>query len=240
MKSKYFVLVIGAYLLSLPSIFAQAVTNPLERVTLEDFEEAEDWKAKSTTPLGETKVLKMVQRGQIKDVFDEKTIPDVRQPDGTYKPITDPDKQTDRIGKNHILGVRTFFQNRGFDRVEVSPPHEYIIKGKARQVSIWVLGRKYRHTLYVKFRDYRGNIHNIRMGKLDFFGWRKLTAPLPGYIPQSTRYSLLDKNIRFVSLFVTSDVQDVGGDFYFYVDDLEVRTDKADMIYPGFEIKDNW
>lgn len=209
----------------------------LERVTLEDFEQAEDWRARSTCPLGETKTLKMVQRGLIKDVFDEKSTPDDYDvKTGDYKDV----KQEEKIGKNHILGVKTYFANKGFDRVEVSPPQEYVIKGKVRQVSVWVLGRKYRHTLYAKFRDYKGNTHNIRLGRLDFFGWRKLTAPIPGFLPQSTRYALLDKNIRFVSLFVTSDVHESYGDFYFYVDDLEVRTDKQEAIYPGFEIKDNW
>ncbi len=212
--------------------------DALERVTLEDFEMAEDWRAKSTTPLGETKTLKMIQRGLIKDVFDEKSMPDTKDDKGNYNPATE--NQDEKIGKNHVLGVKTYFANRGFDRVEVAPPQEFIIKGKARQVSIWVLGRKYRHTLYAKFRDYRGNTHNIRLGRLDFFGWRRLTAPIPGFIPQSARYSLLDKNIRFVSLFVTSDVHEVGGEFYFYVDDLEVRTDKQESVYPGFEIKDNW
>ncbi|MCE9501243.1 MAG: flagellar filament outer layer protein FlaA [Leptospira sp.] len=213
-------------------------TDPLEKIILEDFEEAEDWRARATTPLGETKILKMVQRGIMKDVFDENTVPDGVDKDKDGK-VTDPE-QRNRIDKNHLLGVKTYFANRGFDRVEVSPPHEYIIKGKARQVSVWVLGRKFRHTLYVKFRDYRGDTHNIRLGRLDFFGWRKLTATIPGFLPQSTRFALLDKNLHFVSLFVTSDVHEVGGNFYFYVDDLEVRADKSDARYPGYEIKDNW
>jgi len=260
MKFKSFLLTAVLAFVSYTSVSAQATTpapakqpapaggnnapaggklgDALERVTLEDFEMAEDWRAKSTTPLGETKTLKMIQRGLIKDVFDEKSMPDTKDDKGNYNPATE--NQDEKIGKNHVLGVKTYFANRGFDRVEVAPPQEFIIKGKARQVSIWVLGRKYRHTLYAKFRDYRGNTHNIRLGRLDFFGWRRLTAPIPGFIPQSARYSLLDKNIRFVSLFVTSDVHEVGGEFYFYVDDLEVRTDKQESVYPGFEIKDNW
>jgi Flagellar filament outer layer protein Flaa len=212
--------------------------DALERVTLDDFEDSEDWRAKSTNPVGETKTLKLIQRGIIKDVFDEKSAPDSKNDKGEYAPASP--EQAEKIGKNHVLGVKTFFYNRGFDRVEVSPPQEYIIRGKARQISVWVLGRKYRHTLYAKFRDYKGNTHNIRLGRLDFFGWRKLTAPIPGFLPQSARYSLLDKNIHFVSLFVASDVHEVGGDFYFYMDDLEVRTDRQESIYPGFEIKDNW
>jgi hypothetical protein len=240
MKLKNTLLMMLIMIVSASYVGAQDKTTavePLERVTLEDFEMAEDWRAKSTSPLGETKTLKMIQRGLIKDVFDENSTPDAYDiKTGSYSDA----KQEERVGKNHILGVKTYFANRGFDRVEVSPPQEYIIKGKARQVSVWVLGRKYRHTLFAKFRDYKGNTHNIRLGRLDFFGWRKLTAPIPGFVPQSSRFSILDKNIRFVSLFVTSDAAEPAGDFYFYIDDLEIKTDKQESVYPGFEVKDNW
>ncbi|MCB1321038.1 MAG: endoflagellar filament sheath protein [Leptospiraceae bacterium] len=200
-------------------------------VTVENFEEAEDWVAKATCPLGETKTLKLVQRGEIRATDDENETPPA---DEAYSVNTNPDNP------NHILGVKTYFQDRGFDRVEVMPPHEFVIKGKARQFSIWVLGRKFRHTLYLKLRDYRGRIHKLRMGRLDFFGWRKLTVTVPGWLPQSTRYSMLDKNLHFVSLFVESDVHEIGGTFYFYIDGLKALIDRSEQVYPGSEIRDNW
>lgn len=249
MTFKRFILMVSITLLNLGGMYAEdnagGGTNdggkwPLDRVVLEDFEEAEDWRARSTTPLGETKLVKMAQRGIIKDVFDERSVPLLKNDKGEFNEIPSDEQLKNRVDKNHILGIKTYFANRGFDRVEVSPPHEYIIKGKARQISVWVLGRKYNHTLYAKLRDYKGNLHNVRLGRLDFFGWRRLTATIPGYVPQSSRHSLQDKNLHFVSLFVTSDTHEVGGDFYFYLDDLVVFTDKTDMIYPGYEIKDNW
>lgn len=248
MTFKRFILMVSIMLLNLGGIYAEEPaggTNdggkwPLDRVVLEDFEEAEDWRARSTTPLGETKLVKMAQRGIIKDVFDERSVPLLKNDKGEFSEIPSDEQLKNRVDKNHILGIKTYFANRGFDRVEVSPPHEYIIKGKARQISVWVLGRKYNHTLYAKLRDYKGNLHNVRLGRLDFFGWRRLTATIPGYVPQSSRHSLQDKNLHFVSLFVTSDTHEVGGDFYFYLDDLVVFTDKTDIIYPGYEIKDNW
>ena len=203
----------------------------LELLTLDDFEEAEDWRARSTCPLGITKTLKMVQRGPIISVDNsQEAMPG--QCNVNEKACED--------NPNHIMGVKTFFDDRGFDRVEISPPHEFVIKGKARQFSIWVLGRKFRHTLSIKLRDYRGKTHNLRLGRLDFFGWRKLTVTVPGWLPQSTRYSLLDKNLHFVSLFVTHDIHEVPGTFYFYVDSLKVLVDRSEAEYPGSEIKDNW
>jgi hypothetical protein len=211
----------------------QDVSNesPLVQIDLEDFEEAEDWYAKATSPLGETKTLKLVQRGEIRATDDE----NMRPPEGEALSV-----EVDPNNPNHILGVKTYFVNRGFDRVEVKPPHPYVLKGKVRQFSIWVLGRNYRHTMYLKIRDYRGGIHKIRLGRLDFFGWRKFTVAVPGWIPQSTRFALIDKNLQFISIFVVSDVHEVGGEFYFYVDGLKALVDKSELVYPGSEIKDNW
>lgn len=199
--------------------------------TIDDFEESEDWVATATCPLGETKTLKLVQRGEIRAADDENARPDYSE----AEPVSNEAKNP-----NHILGVKTYFADRGFDRVEVSPPHEFVIKGKARQFSVWVLGRNFRHTIYIKLRDYRGKIHKLRLGRMDYFGWRKMTVTVPGWLPQSTRYSLLDRNLHFVSLFVESDVHEVGGKFYFYVDILKAMIDRSEQQYPGSEIKDNW
>jgi len=199
----------------------------MEDILLNDFENAEDWRAKSTSPLGDTKIKKVIQVGPIEDV----TNPNEITPD---------EKTRFADGQNHVLGVKTFFVDRGFDRVEVKPPHEYIVSGIARQMSIWALGRQFRHTLFVKLRDYRGELHSLRVGRLDFFGWRKLSITIPGWLPQSTRYALLDKNLHFVSIFTVSDVKEVPGSFYFYVDDLRMKVDKTDTEYPGSQIKDIW
>lgn len=203
----------------------------LHMITLDDFENAEDWRARATSPLGDTKSMKMVQRGEIKAADDDNTRPPQSE---AYSVNQSPDNP------NHILGVKTFFYDRGFDRVEISPPHEYVIKGKARQFTVWVLGRKFRHHMSIKLRDYRGLIHKLDLGPLDFFGWKKMTLTVPGWLPQSTRYSLMDKNLHFVSLFVTSDPHEIPGTFYFYVDGLKVLVDQTEQDYPGSEIKDNW
>jgi len=216
---------------NVPNPETTGATGGLEILNLDDFEDSEDWKARSTCPLGETSTLKVVQRGEIRAADDEQS----RPPEGEALNVeNNPDNP------NHILGVKTYFSDRGFDRVEIHPPHEYVIKGKARQFSVWVLGRKFRHTMSIKLRDYRGTIHKLPLGRLDYFGWRKLTVTVPGWLPQSSRYALLDKNLHFVSLFVTSDVHEVPGQFYFYVDGLKAMVDKSENAYPGSEIKDNW
>jgi len=196
---------------------------------MDDFEACEDWRAASTCPIGETKIRK---------------IPGKPRPiDDNGNEINYPDTITDDNGLTHenkfVLGVKTYYLDRGYDRVEVFPPNEYIIRGKAKEIKLWALGRKFRHTLYIKLRDYRGTIHKIKIGRLDFWGWRELSVVIPGWLPQSPGYALLDKNLHFVSFFVESDLYEVPGTFYFYLDNFRVITDLSEFT-GDTSIRDNW
>ncbi len=203
---------------------------------LNDFEACEDWRAISTCPIGETKIRKIP--GKPRPVNAEgKLINEKGEPGEFANEIVDENGLTHK--NEYVLGVKTYFLERGFDRVEVFPPNEYIIRGKAREMKVWVLGRKFRHTLFVKLRDYRGRIHKIKIGRLDFWGWKELSVIIPGWLPQSTSYAVLDKNLHFVSFYVESDKYEVPGTFYFYLDQFRVSTDLSE--YSGDEtIQDTW
>ena len=190
---------------------------------LNDFENAEDWVAFSTSPLKETKAQKRVQRGPIED---------------TYAPnnITDQEKSLFVPGQNHVLGIKGYIKDKGFDRIETKPPHAYIVRGIGRQLSVWVLSRNYKHILYAKLKDYTGKIYKVPFGKLDFFGWKKFTLTIPGWIPQSSRYSLFDKNLKFISIFVESNIHEPRGTYYFYLDQLTMKVDKTQLGYPGSQM----
>jgi hypothetical protein len=203
---------------------------------LNDFESCEDWRATSTCPLGDTKIRKIP--GKPRPVNTEgKTVGENGEP-GEFQ-----NEMTDENGISHkneyVLGVKTYFLDRGFDRVEVFPPNEYIIRGKAKELKVWILGRKFRHTLFVKLRDYRGDLHKIKIGRLDFWGWKEMSVIIPGWLPQSASYALLDKNLHFVSFFVECDKFEVPGSFYFYADQFRIVTDLSE--FTGDEtVKDNW
>lgn len=203
---------------------------------LNDFEACEDWRASSTCPLGDTKIRKLA--GKPRPLNSEGKPVNENGDEGEFaETITDENGFTHE--NKYVLGVKTYFYDRGFDRVETFPPNEYIIRGKAKEIKVWVLGRKFRHTLFVKLRDYRGNIHKLKMGRLDFWGWQEMSVIVPGWLPQSSSYAMLDKNLHFVSFFVESDRFEVPGTFYFYLDQFRVITDLSE--FTGDEtIRDNW
>ncbi len=202
---------------------------------LNDFEDCEDWRAISTCPLGETKIRKIP--GKPKPTKDGKAVNEKGDP-GEFQ-VSIEDENGIKHENKFVLGIKSYFMDRGFDRVEAFPPNEYIIRGKAREIKVWVLGRKFRHTLYVKLRDYKGFIHKLKIGRLDFWGWKEMSVIVPGWLPQSSTYAILDKNLHFVSFFVESDKFEAPGTFYFYLDQFRVVTDLTE--FSGDEsIKDIW
>jgi hypothetical protein len=212
-----------------PTTAPKKVQDGLVEDWMNDFEDAEDWRASATCPLGDTKIRKIPGK------------PTKVQEDGSVKPVQV--ELTDENGITHsdkfVLGVKSYFFDRGFDRVEVFPPNEYIIRGKAKEVKVWVLGRKFRHTLYVKLRDWRGKLHKIKIGRLDFWGWREMSVVVPGWLPQNPSYAMLDKNLHFVSFFVESDKFEIPGTFYFYLDNFRIITDLSEFTGDP-TIRDNW
>lgn len=196
---------------------------------MSDFEACEDWRATSTSPLGDTKIRKIPGKPRPMDK------------DGNV--VETPNEVTDDNGLTHknenVIGVKSYVADRGYDRVEVLPPNEYIIRGKAKEIKIWALGRKLRHTLFVKLRDYRGKLHKIKVSRLDFWGWKELSVIIPGWMPQSASYAMLDKNLHFVSFFVESDRFEAPGTYYFYLDNFRIVTDLSEFTGDTL-IKDTW
>jgi hypothetical protein len=203
---------------------------------INDFEDCEDWRAVSTCPLGDTKTRKIP--GKPRPTNDQgQAVNEDGQPGEFKDDITDENGMPHKNG--YVMGIKTYFLDRGFDRVEVFPPNEYIIRGKAREMKFWVLGRKFRHTLYIKLRDYKGQIHKLKVGRLDFWGWKELSVIVPGWLPQSASYAMLDRNLHFVSFFVESDLYEIPGTFYTYIDQFRIITDLSE--FTGDEtIKDTW
>ncbi len=203
---------------------------------MNDFEACEDWRAVSTCPLGDTKIRKIP--GKPRPINTEGKAVNEKGEEGEFS-----DTVTDENGFTHenksVLGVKTYFYDRGFDRVEVFPPNEYIVRGKAKEIKVWCLGRKFRHTLFVKLRDYRGDIHKLKVGRLDFWGWKEMSVIIPGWLPQSSTFAMLDKNLHFVSFYIESDRFEVPGTFYCYFDQFRIITDLSE--FTGDEtIRDNW
>jgi len=87
---------------------------------LNDFEECEDWRAEATCPLGETKIRKYP--GKPRPMKDGQPINENNEVGKEFADKTEPDENGIAHDNKFVLGVKTYFMDRGFDRVEVFPP----------------------------------------------------------------------------------------------------------------------
>ncbi|TFH40551.1 MAG: hypothetical protein E4G96_07285, partial [Chrysiogenales bacterium] len=98
---------------------------------INDFENCEDWRAVATSPLGDTKTRKIP--GKPRPMNEQGQPVNEEGQAGEFKNETTDENGITRKNEN-VLGIKTYFAERGFDRVEAFPPNEYIIRGKAREL----------------------------------------------------------------------------------------------------------
>ena len=125
-----------------------------------------------------------------------------------------------------ILGVRIDFKRRAIGAAYVRPMRPVPIEGTVKTISVWVAGRNSSHTLKLIVRDRFGNKAEIYMGKLNFLGWKKLTATVPSYLKQRDyHYSNMGTGLLIEGFKIETSLQDSFGMFYVYFDDLRATTD---------------
>jgi hypothetical protein len=142
-------------------------------------------------------------------------------------------------GENrYVLGVRTAFTRKGYNRVWVYPEEEIVIPGHVKKIDIWIWGANYYYNIEAHLRDYRGIVHTVPMGSLHFMGWKNLSADIPRHIPQHIRYLPMEKPLTLVRLVIWTEPIERVDDFFIYFDQLKVLTDVYRTRFDGDVLAD--
>lgn len=150
-----------------------------------------------------------------------------------------------------VLGVRINFPTtRQNDRAYIRPQFPFfaydrhgnfanvsngviVNVGMIKDVSIWVKGRNYPYDIAARLTDNNNITHEYFFGHMFFDNWRKLTWVNPNYIELIRdriieRQPMYPKDIpyyRFNSFVVYREMEQVGGDFVFYIKNLTMSHD---------------
>lgn len=138
----------------------------------------------------------------------------------------------------YILGVRSQFTRKGYNKVWIYPEKDIVIPGNVKKLDIWVWGANYNYNLEVHLRDYTGVIHNIPLGSLHFMGWRNLSVEIPRNIPQFIRYLPMEKPLSFVRFVIWTEPAERVDDYIIYFDHLKVLTDVYRERFDGDVLAD--
>ncbi|MFP4643493.1 MAG: flagellar filament outer layer protein FlaA, partial [Spirochaetales bacterium] len=124
------------------------------------------------------------------------------------------------MGDSYVLGARADFYRRGASRITIEPTRPIAVPGLVKTMSVWVVGRNANHELYLLVEDIRGDLKEIRVGEMNFSGWRKMTVAIPPDIEQQDPRVSDRTGLRFRGLMIRPDMMQTYGNYYVYFDDL--------------------
>jgi len=144
------------------------------------------------------------------------------------------------------LGIMGKFDRRGYNWIDIYPvatgggenadPEEIPIPGRATYLDLWVWGSNLNFSIEAYVRDYRGVVHVINMGNINYTGWKNLRANIPNNIPQSKRILPHFAGLKFVKFRIWTQPVEQVDNFYIYFDQFKVLTDTFETIYDGDEL----
>jgi hypothetical protein len=145
------------------------------------------------------------------------------------------------------LGIHGRFNRMGYNWIDVYPvksddsdenPAEIPIPGRVRNVDMWVWGSNLNFYIEVFLRDYRGVVHSMKLGDINYTGWRNLRLVVPNTIPQSKRILPRYAGLSFVKFRIWTQPFERVADFYVYFKQLKVLTDVFESYYDGDDLAD--
>jgi hypothetical protein len=146
------------------------------------------------------------------------------------------------------LGINARFDRQGYNFIEVVPAEEgddgqlvessIPIPGRVQQIDMWVWGANFDYYMDIHIRDYRGIVHVLTLGDLNFLGWRNLRVNVPTYIPQSVQYAPAFRGLEIVNIVIWTRPDERVNDYYAYVDQIKVTTDLYEDPFDGERLAD--
>ncbi len=125
----------------------------------------------------------------------------------------------------YVLGVKASFFRRQNAEIYIQPIRPLQIPGITKTISVWVVGRNNNHLLSVVVADYFGNVNVLRMGRLNFSGWKQLTTTVPPTLVQRDFHYSDRMGVQILGFMIEPELMETYGTYYVYFDGLTALTD---------------
>ncbi len=153
---------------------------------------------------------------------------------------------SDRERDLRALGVEAAFTQRGYNYLEIFPTERLAdgsfinrsieLPGDTIGLSVWAWGSNYDFSLEVHIRDYRGVVHQVPFGKINYYGWRQLTATIPTAVPRRSPYQFNFADLYVDKIVLWTEPQEPVSGFFLYLDDLQVLSRTNTEVVDGGEL----
>jgi hypothetical protein len=157
------------------------------------------------------------------------------------KPIVAEQAAALKLPDRYVLGGKIQFFRRGANQAFFFPVRPLPIEGLTKTISVWVVGRNYNHVLKAVIADYFNQPREVTIGKLNFMGWKQLTAAIPPSIVQDEYHYASMRGIKLLGFKLEFDMMESYGTYYVYFDDLRATTDLfAETYRDKDDMVDGW
>lgn len=162
------------------------------------------------------------------------------------KPI--PAEEGKDIPDEKVFGAKVEYFRRGHNTFFVSAVKPLPVEGITKTVSVWVVGRNYKHTLKLIVEDFWGKQFELYMGTLNHSGWKQMTVAIPPQNP-SGKHGIIQKDyhygnkmgLKIIGFKIECDPDDAYGSYFIYFDDLRAVTDLYEIeVRDEDDMFDNW
>jgi hypothetical protein len=147
-----------------------------------------------------------------------------------------------RDGKDlRALGIWGRFDRRGYNWVDIYPTSddnaaEIPLRGRVQYLDAWFWGSNLDYYVEAYLRDYRGVVHVLNMGHLNYQGWKNLRVKIPTIIPQSKVVLPRLEPLNFIKFRVWTVPTQPVNNFYLYIDQFKVLSDTFETIFDGDDL----
>jgi len=167
-----------------------------------------------------------------------------------------------KVNNQYVLGIRIVPPQRDYYEIEVLAPKKYVdregnlqiapnetdpitnkpsigipIPGIGKSLSLWVHGRGYDVDLYIRLVDWKGANYNVKVGSLNYVGWRPLRIKIPTTIPQSIDAWPQNKFLVVHSLVLKTNPKTLPQEkIYMFFDHLIALTDVYNLFFDGMDL----
>jgi hypothetical protein len=163
------------------------------------------------------------------------------------------------------LGIAMLFDRKEYNWVDIIPgtkdkPIELPLPGRVKMLDLWIWSGDFDYYVEAFFRDFRGIVHTLPMGDLNFVGWKNIRITIPDTIVQSKKYLPKREGLSLVKFRIWTKPGEVvvlpgaGGDLpaktdpnydklisdrnlamsvKFYFNNIKVLTDTFESLYDG-------
>ncbi len=146
-----------------------------------------------------------------------------------------------------VLGMEVKFNRKGNNWIDIFATkegengkelYEIPFKGVINRLEMWVWGAGYLYDLEILVRDCEGRVHTLKMGHVDFKGWKNMSVSVPTNIPQASKYLANKSKLAFVCFRVRTHPSERVDDFKIFFDDFKALSNMYIDSFDGFELSE--